>query len=201
MSTQCTHAYIQRLYARSACKEMGAGREPFDAENVLRASYSCLRAQRSGEVAACFDARGFADPSNREGAKHCGTHWRVTTSLLDHARWPRFVRWLREKIDEHSDASAAVPGAASAAVPGAECNLRIVFACRAGKHRSVGLAELSRNMLASDPRVHVWQWTHLTPLALRTACRLCEECTSLSDEDRLLRERAVAAYQAALQVQ
>jgi hypothetical protein len=51
--------------------------------------------------------------------------------------------------------SAAVPGAASAAVPGAECNLRIVFACRAGKHRSVGLAELSRNMLASDPRVHV----------------------------------------------
>jgi RNase adaptor protein for sRNA GlmZ degradation len=124
-----------------------------------------------------LDVRSFTDPGSREHCRHAGLHPQILKGLVEHAEFPRLWVWLAERL-----CRAWQEGSAGEVV---------YFACKSGKHRSVGLMWLLRCCLQEDSSFSVGECCHTTALREACACRMCGEC-DVSRRDAV-REQVVAA--------
>ncbi len=158
---------FERLYSGSdAAREMartdqqkgrGRGRGAFVPQGLVEQAVvdAGLCAAIHGVLA--LDCRGFPDPGRDRSQNHVGLHRDVIIGILRHVDWPPFVQRAKDQIR----------GRAAALQEGTV--LTVVCYCRAGRHRSVAVAEIMHDLLSSGEG-----WTAWAPLVVHfTYCQWC----------------------------
>lgn len=106
-----------------------------------------------------IDVVAFRDPAkDRNLICHSGRHGVIQYRLQKHQCWPELLRLLHGRLREELRHKRLVI---------------VDLVCRAGRHRSVGTAELVTSLLQLEPGVAV-QMQHLVPLVC--ACDQCTPC-------------------------
>jgi hypothetical protein len=105
----------------------------------------------------------FDDPGRDRGAsRHCGYNPGIMRFLANNDAAVIAFGQLRSdlerlRLEEHRD-------------------IYVVFICRSGKHRSVGMCALLETMVARDDLYSVFHTCLMTDLYSACACRVCPEC-------------------------
>ena len=122
---------VRRLDSQAQRHGRGGGRGPLIDESDLEATVAeMLRAtQRPHGTVIVVDSMGFK--SDRKDAHHVGTYYQNLHDIVEHSCfepvWQGLITKLR--LELLNDAAASVP-------------INVVFYCKSGKRRSVGLAWL-----------------------------------------------------------
>jgi hypothetical protein len=115
------------------------------------------------EAALVVNCLPFDDPGDKKGAsRHCGYNPGIMQFLAQNDAAKLTLGRLRSdlerlRLEEHRD-------------------IYVVFICRSGKHRSVGMCALLEMMVARDDLYEVFHRCLMTDLPSACACRVCPEC-------------------------
>ena len=134
------------------------------------------RLRKSGmqipEGAIVLDCRPLADPHvNRH---HCGSHASILAAIVAHKRFPR-VAWQLVTLLEKSPEQR-----------------HVVFACKAGRHRSVAMAFLWKYLMRENDNT---VFCTLHERVHWSGCKGCHECTDENQSKvRAIEERALERF-------
>ncbi len=185
----------RRLIPPPAASEVAASRRnPVDHDDMD----SFVRAMMDTENIDCHaymltvDCRGFADPEalrrrRREGINHIGTDETILHRLVLHNEfaplWLSCIQRLNRRLPG-GDLAGVAGGSAPSSAPAT-----VVFFCKKGRHRSVGMAWLTAQLLLAQGYNVVLRHTMRDFWALGT-CNECRACASSAASKMQIYNRA-----------
>jgi hypothetical protein len=104
-------------------------------ESELRAA---LERKKERDVDLVLDARRFPDPGAQHNIRHIGVHPDIICGIVYHSNFRSYLKDVRSLWREAMSKKRSQPGA----LP----QLVIALYCKAGKHRSVAVAEVLRSI-------------------------------------------------------
>ena len=129
-----------------------------------------------------LDARCFIDPKADDIINHIGVHPEIIQRIIGHRHFYNYFRDAKQEwnraVAYHNDKQ-----------PGSPLHLVVAIYCRAGKHRSVAVAECLRHVATAVEGFSVDEVCHLSkPRWNRRLCKGdCEECrTSTSEKEQAM---------------
>jgi len=132
-----------------------------------------------------IDARCFPDYHAWNLSRHIGVHPEILTRLVQHPRFPRYIKSLRHQWSERWQSALQQQ-------KGPELLFVVAVYCRAGKHRSVAVSQCLAHIGKAVQSLEVRDVQHLSrPRWGRNLCKgSCDECRGFSKERQSALEKA-----------